>query len=75
MVTALCDYIYVLDRGKMIADGEAADIRRDPVVTAAYFGAVDDDEAPAHAVSPQSIAAQLEPDPDAVLAGSTAGVR
>jgi sulfate-transporting ATPase len=44
MVTALCDYIYVLDRGKMIANGEAADIRRDPVVTAAYFGAVDDDE-------------------------------
>jgi sulfate-transporting ATPase len=74
MVTALCDYIYVLDRGKMIADGEAADIRRDPVVTAAYFGAVDD-EAPAHAVSPQSIATQLEPDTDAVLAGSTAGVR
>ena len=41
MVTALCDYIYVLDRGKMIADGEAADIRRDPVVTAAYFGVVE----------------------------------
>jgi ABC-type branched-subunit amino acid transport system ATPase component/ABC-type branched-subunit amino acid transport system permease subunit len=74
MVTALCDYIYVLDRGVMIADGEAADIRRDPVVTAAYFGAVDDDEAPAHAVSPDNIAAQLEPDTDAVLAGSTAGV-
>jgi sulfate-transporting ATPase len=46
MVTALCDYIYVLDRGKMIANGEAADIRRDPVVTAAYFGAVEDDELP-----------------------------
>ncbi|MDT7538749.1 MAG: branched-chain amino acid transport system ATP-binding protein [Actinomycetota bacterium] len=43
MVTALCDYIYVLDRGKMIANGEAADIRRDPVVTAAYFGAVEED--------------------------------
>src|SRR5205823_11975867 len=42
MVTALCDYIYVLDRGKMIADGEAADIRRDPAVTAAYFGTTED---------------------------------
>jgi ABC-type branched-subunit amino acid transport system ATPase component/branched-subunit amino acid ABC-type transport system permease component len=47
MVTALCDYIYVLDRGKMIANGEAADIRRDPVVTAAYFGAVEDEPPPA----------------------------
>ncbi|MDX6197546.1 MAG: branched-chain amino acid transport system ATP-binding protein [Actinomycetota bacterium] len=47
MVTALCDYIYVLDRGKMIANGEAADIRRDPVVTAAYFGAVEDEAPPA----------------------------
>mgnify|MGYP000624984856 CR=1 FL=1 len=49
MVTALCDYIYVLDRGKMIAHGEAADIRRDPVVTAAYFGVVEDEDAPATA--------------------------
>jgi branched-chain amino acid transport system ATP-binding protein len=47
MVTALCDYIYVLDRGKLIANGEAADIRRDPVVTAAYFGALEDDPQPA----------------------------
>jgi sulfate-transporting ATPase len=60
MVTALCDYIYVLDRGKMIANGEAADIRRDPVVTAAYFGAVEDD-------APQSAPVQREPESD--LAG------
>jgi len=45
MVTALCDYIYVLDRGKMIADGDAVDIRNDPAVKAAYFGASTDDEA------------------------------
>jgi sulfate-transporting ATPase len=56
MVTALCDYIYVLDRGKMIANGEAADIRRDPVVTAAYFGVVEDEEAAA----PQQRAAQAD---------------
>ncbi|MBK5307707.1 MAG: ATP-binding cassette domain-containing protein [Frankiaceae bacterium] len=59
MVTALCDYIYVLDRGKMIANGEAADIRRDPVVTAAYFGAVEDEEP---AAPPQRL-------PEADLAG------
>ena len=59
MVTSLCDYIYVLDRGKMIANGEAADIRRDPVVTAAYFGAVEDEPS-----APQQRAPEL----------STAGV-
>jgi ABC-type branched-subunit amino acid transport system ATPase component/ABC-type branched-subunit amino acid transport system permease subunit len=64
MVTALCDYIYVLDRGRMIANGEAADIRRDPVVTAAYFGAVEEDVP----------AAPRPRDPDAELATSTAGV-
>jgi branched-chain amino acid transport system ATP-binding protein len=46
MVTALCDYIYVIDRGKMIADGDAADIRKDPAVKAAYFGADTDDDEP-----------------------------
>ena len=43
MVTALCDYIYVLDRGKMIADGDAGQIRNDPAVTAAYFGTAAED--------------------------------
>ena len=53
MVTALCDYIYVLDRGKMIADGDAGDIRNDPAVKAAYFGASTDDE-PAPVSAPAS---------------------
>jgi ABC-type branched-subunit amino acid transport system ATPase component/ABC-type branched-subunit amino acid transport system permease subunit len=69
MVTSLCDYIYVLDRGVMIADGEAADIRRDPLVTAAYFGAVEEDApaTPEPALPPEPsaapLAATLKPQP------------
>ena len=38
MVTAVCDYIYVVNRGKLLAEGTAADIQRDPQVVAAYLG-------------------------------------
>ncbi len=62
MVTALCDYIYVLDRGKMIADGDAADIRNDPAVKAAYFGSADDGDTPAP--PPASAPAVPEPAPE-----------
>jgi branched-chain amino acid transport system ATP-binding protein len=38
MVTSVCDYIFVLDRGKPIASGPPERISRDPLVIKAYLG-------------------------------------
>ena len=37
-VTKMCEHIYVLDSGKMIATGSAEHIMHDPAVVAAYLG-------------------------------------
>jgi branched-chain amino acid transport system ATP-binding protein len=47
MVTSVCDYIYVINRGELLAEGTAADIQRNPDVVAAYLGQAEEETAEA----------------------------
>ncbi|MDQ3756707.1 MAG: ABC transporter ATP-binding protein, partial [Actinomycetota bacterium] len=43
MVTAVSDWVYVLNQGAILTDGTPAEIARDPRVIAAYLGEADED--------------------------------
>ena len=45
MVVSVCDYIYVVNQGKPLAEGTAGTIQRDPEVIAAYLGQAEAEEA------------------------------
>jgi branched-chain amino acid transport system ATP-binding protein len=38
LVLGVCDYVYVMDTGRLIAEGTPAQVRRDPAVLRSYLG-------------------------------------
>lgn len=57
LVTAVCDHVYVLNFGKLLAEGPPAYVKSHPEVVAAYLGGE----------APEALEATVEPAQDAVL--------
>ena len=44
LALAVADYAYVLEQGRIVIEGKAADLASDPRLTAAYLGAANEQE-------------------------------
>jgi branched-chain amino acid transport system ATP-binding protein len=59
LVMRVCDYVYVLDFGKVLAKGRPSAIRDDPKVVAAYLG--EETKQPAKAAADRSSVKRVDP--------------